>query len=127
MIDIDGLDYCRRCRKPLLLVEAARDTGRDKPTIVLETLARCADVQLICILWTPAVAWQENPPHCPCQAEQRITRGCSHGVASMRARRVYPNPTDFKVFQPAELAQWIDQIHLDHEQASCPLHRSETA
>jgi hypothetical protein len=36
----------------------------------------------------------------------------------MRARRIYPGPTEFKVFEPAELAKWIDGIHSNHERAA---------
>ena len=119
MIDVDGLDYCRRCRMPLLLVEAARDTGHPKATIVLETLACKANVPLICILWTPSETWREDPPHCPCQANKRVNRECEHGIGAIRVRHVYPDPTEFEVIQPAELAELIDRIHLKHER-SCP-------
>ncbi len=39
-IDLDGIEVCRKCRRILLLAETAYDTGRVKPTTILERLAR---------------------------------------------------------------------------------------
>lgn len=119
MIDVDGLDYCQRCRMPLLLVEAARDCGQEKPTIVLEKLAASANVMAICVLWTPSQNWRPEPPHCECQQQRRRIPGCDHGVASFRIRRVYPDPTGWKQSTPDDLATWIDSIHASHELAVC--------
>lgn len=119
MIDVDGLDYCQRCRMPLLLVEAARDCGQQKPTIVLEKLAAAANVTAWCVLWTPSSAWTPEPPHCDCQRSRRKAADCDHGVAAMRIRRVYPNPSGYIQVKPAEVAAWIDRIHDSHERDQC--------
>ena len=119
MIDVDGLDYCQRCRMPLLLVEAARDCGQQKPTIVLEKLAAAANVMAVCVLWTPSAAWSALPPHCDCQRLRHSRTDCDHGIASFRARRVYPNPSGWMPWTPAECAAWIDRIHQNHERDQC--------
>lgn len=119
MIDVDGLDYCRRCRMPLLLVEAARDCGQEKPTFVLEKLAASANVPAICVLWTPTATWSAEPPHCACQRNRHTMPGCDHGIASFRVRRVYPEPTGWREWKPEGLATWIDRIHANHEDLVC--------
>jgi len=119
MIDVDGLDYCQRCRMPLLLVEAARDCGQDKPTIVLEKLAASANVTAWCVLWTPAADWNPEPPHCECQRQRRVVPGCGHGIESMRIRRVYPNKGSYQKVMPLDVARWIDRVHENHERDQC--------
>lgn len=117
MVDIDGLESCseRQCRLPLLLVEAARDIGQDiKPTTALVGLARKADVPAVILLWTPSETWQEQPPHCTCQAERRKVPDCDHGISVFRARHIYPTSSGWKQVQPAAIAAWIDQLHAAH-------------
>src|SRR5262249_27104624 len=53
MIDVDGLEYCRRCRSPLALIETALDVGQAvKPTTALEQLSLAANVPAFCVLYT---------------------------------------------------------------------------
>lgn len=115
MIDVDGLDYCRRCRMPLLLVEAARDVGQVKATTVLRELAQVANVPAVCVLWTPSHLWAEDPPHCRCQMDAAKVEDCDHGILRMRVKRIYPDPTDYKPIHPDAFAQWVDGVHADHE------------
>lgn len=119
MIDVDGLDYCQRCRMPLLLVEAARDCGQEKPTIVLEKLAAAANVTAWCVLWSPSAEWNPVPPHCECQRTRRKVPGCGHGIKSMRIRRVYPNASGYVQVTPQDVGGWIDRIHESHERDQC--------
>jgi hypothetical protein len=114
MIDVDGLDYCLQCYTPVLLVEAARDVGQTKPTVVLKSLAVAANVQAICVMWTPTVDGPLLPPHCRCQRERRRYPDCDHGMASARVQRIWPEPSDFVVMSPAQLAAYIDNQHHLH-------------
>lgn len=51
-IDVDGCEYCSKCREPLLLIEVAKDVGQaHKPTTVLQRLAKRADLDAICALY----------------------------------------------------------------------------
>jgi len=51
-IDIDGCEYCRRCREPLALIETARDVGQDyKATTVLRRLAVRAGLPAYLVLY----------------------------------------------------------------------------
>jgi hypothetical protein len=121
MIDVDGLDYCRRCRMPLLLIEAARDVGQAKPTLVLQQLAQAANVPALCVLWTPSVRWSADPPHCLCQLDKTVTADCDHGVLAVRVRRVWPeptSPTDYTPMTPEALARYIDEVHAAHERTA---------
>lgn len=44
-IDIDAVEYCHNCKKPLALIELAQDIGqKNKPTTVTRILARRADI-----------------------------------------------------------------------------------
>lgn len=117
MIDIDGLESCSksRCRKPLLLVEAARDVGQDiKPATALVGLAAKADVPAVILLWTPSETWRPEPPHCECQERRRKVPGCDHGVAGFRARHIYPKSTPWQRCTPEQIAAWIDSLHRAH-------------
>jgi hypothetical protein len=120
MIDVDGLDYCPRCYAPVLLVEAARDVGQAKATYALEGLARALSniVPAICVMWTPTTDCSPDPPHCNCQRDRRRYPDCDHGMASARVRRIHPDPTEFVVMSPAELAAYIDGQHRFHEMAA---------
>jgi hypothetical protein len=44
MIDIDDCEFCRRCYRPLALIEATRDKGRSKPSVVTRKLAELAGI-----------------------------------------------------------------------------------
>lgn len=113
MIDLDAIEYCRRCRMPLALVEAARDVGQaGKPTIVLERLAQAANVLAVCVLWTP------SEQACVCRDSRRVI-GCQHGIEAFRIRQVYPQPERFSPWTPAEFAAWLCVLHQSHERAVC--------
>lgn len=117
MVDIDGLESCSRprCRTPLLLVETARDVGQDiKPSTALVGLAAKADVPAVILLWKPSETWRPEPPHCECQALRRKIPGCDHGIASFRARHIYPRSTRWKVCTAEQIAAWIDRLHAAH-------------
>lgn len=127
MIDVDGLDYCQRCRMPLLLVEAARDCKQEKQTIVLEKLAAAANVPAVCVLWTPSGTWNPEPPHCECQDKRRRIAGCDHGIESFRWRRIYPMATTWETWTADAMASWVDRIHADHERNICRFAPSKAA
>ena len=107
MIDLDGLEYCQRCRMPLLLVEVARDVGQPaKHTIVMERLAQAANVQAIVVLYTQS--------ECRC-TRSHIDQGCSHGIGSIRARRIYPEKDEHWCAMTSQaLSGWIQWVHSSH-------------
>ena len=47
-IDIDWIEYCRYCRRPLALVETAHDVGQDKSADVLRRIGEMASIPV----WT---------------------------------------------------------------------------
>lgn len=52
-IDVDACEYCAVCRRPLLLIEVARDVGqRNKPASVLQALANLAGLPAIVALYS---------------------------------------------------------------------------
>lgn len=113
MIDLDAIEYCRRCRMPLALIETARDVGQDiKPVTVLKKLAMTGNVEAICLLYTPSDV--------PCECDERGRRpGCEHGILSMRVRRVAPNEArKWTVITPAEYAGWLCSLHDGHERSA---------
>jgi len=116
-IDLDLIEYCQRCRMPLCLIESARDIGQDsKPTIVLQELAKIANVVAICVLYTP------DGTRCLCR-HGRIADGCTHGISSFRVRQVHPADEPFETWQPWELAVWLTTQHDNHEGAVCQYKR----
>jgi hypothetical protein len=122
-IDIDMLEYCERCRTPLLLVEAARDVPREIPkaTIVVQVAAEAMKVRAVLALWTPSPTWQEEPPHCPCQKAKELIPGCDHGIERVRWRMiaadVNPRTAVYEECTGVEFAARIDRIHRRH---ACP-------
>ncbi len=50
-IDLDDVEFCAVCKKPLALIEVARDSGQWKPASVTWTLAKLAGLPAWCILY----------------------------------------------------------------------------
>lgn len=118
-IDIDLLEYCQRCRAPLLIIESARDAlSEPKSTIVIQRVAEIMGIPAILVLWTPSAAWREEYPHCSCQQEKRVIPGCDHGIGLIRWRFIradlHPRTAAFKKCSPAEFADRIDRLHQRH-------------
>lgn len=102
MIDVDGLEYCRRCRAPLAVVETARDVGQAvKPAIVLRSLAKAAGIPAYVFLYTvdEAAELREDWPA---------------AITSFRVKRVHPNETDYQRFDPDEVAKRLAALHEQH-------------
>ena len=123
MIDVDGLEYCRRCRMPLALIETALDFGQAvKPTTALEQLSLAANVPAYCVLYT------KSGEECDFDRRRRCRRiGCSHGISSFRVRRIRPNPTGFRLWTPEEFANHLIQLHDMHESIVCQAVIGDTA
>jgi hypothetical protein len=116
-IDLDMIEYCRRCRMPLCLIETARDVGQEaKPTLVMERLATVANVVAVCILYTPS-------GECCCRSGSRDA-DCHHGIEKVRFRRVHPIDEPFDTWQSWELAAWLTSLHDNHEAIACRLRRA---
>ena len=93
-IDLDLLEYCRRCRQPLAMLELARDVGQAfKPTTVLEQLAKKAMVPAFLIIY-------------------KLEAG---SIGQCRMRRIYPEPTPLKMVNIDAVGRWIESLH-----AKCP-------
>jgi len=115
MIDVDGLEYCRRCRMPLALIETALDYGQSiKPTTALEQLAVAANVPAFCVLYA------KNGEDCDVDRRKRCVRpGCSHGIGSFRVRRIRPNPTPFNPWTVEAFGNFLINMHDGHEATVC--------
>lgn len=108
MQDIDWLEYCRTCRAPLVLIEAAQDVGQwYKPTAVLDSLGRAAGVLSLCVLYT------RTPAACLGETGRACARdGCTHGVGMFRVRQANG---PFSVVSPAYFRDWLVKVHAVHE------------
>lgn len=107
--DIDGLEYCKGCGAPLLLVETAIDNGRDrlKGHRPMLALAKLADVPAVLVFYELGLGkW------CEYDGESFIT------IAKVTVRYVHPERTAEHVMTPEEWAREIDQLHEDHQCAS---------
>lgn len=115
MIDVDGLEYCRRCRTPLALIETALDFGQSvKPTTALEALSRAANVPAYCVLYA------KSDQVCDFDRRNRCRRlGCEHGIAAFRVRRIRPTPTGFAPWTPEGFADFLIRMHDAHEATVC--------
>ena len=103
MIDIDGLEYCRRCRAPLAFLETAQDIGQEvKPVTVLRTLAGQTDIPAYVILFTVDEA---------ARAEENWAASCP----GFRVRRLHPPPeTGWLVMDPDHMATFLTDLHEAH-------------
>lgn len=65
-IDLDGIEVCRKCHRILSLAETAYDTGRVKPTTILERLARrhADQPEAYLIHWTAKDVGVKDCPQC---------------------------------------------------------------
>lgn len=115
MIDVDGLEYCRRCRMPLALIETALDYGQSfKATTALEGLAGAANIPAFCVLYT------KSAEECDFDRRKRCQRSeCTHGITSFRVRRIKPNPTEFKAWTPEAFRDFLVNMHDGHEITVC--------
>jgi hypothetical protein len=115
MIDVDGLEYCRRCRMPLALIETALDRGQSiKPTTALEQLSLAANVPAFCALYT------KGGVECDFDRRNRCCRiGCTHGITGFRVRRIRPNPTGFQDWTPEGFRDFLTTMHDGHEATVC--------
>lgn len=95
MIDIDGLEYCRRCRAPLALIETARDVGQSfKSTIVLRELACRAFIPAFLVLYHIGEE--------------------SGGIDQFRWCQIWPQRTDLATATVAEWSHHLVALHDSH-------------
>lgn len=103
-IDIDGVEYCGRCRQPLLLVETAQDVGQTyKSAKVTAALGEMANVPVVCVLYTIAGPGLIGP--------------------TVRVREVAPYAGEFQTITREAWAAELVAVHDRHEQ-KCRLRRS---
>jgi hypothetical protein len=116
-IDLDMIEYCRRCRMPLALIETARDIGQPrKPAPVMREVARLLNVVAWTVLYTPTA----EP--CRCNGRFRID-GCVHGIEAMRIQQVHPTDVPFEDWQPGEFGARLTLLHDNHEEIICRYRR----
>lgn len=104
VIDIDFCEYCRECRQPIALIEAARDiSGRGyfKQSYVTKSLAEQAGVSAYIVLWKPA--------------EGHVTPEYGLGfIESAWVRRIEPEPQTQRHYDERGLVnfyRWLRAIH----------------
>ena len=94
-IDVDGLEYCRRCRAPLALIELARDVGQGfKATPVIRQLATRSGVPAYLVFYKP-------------NGEQDIER--------FRVAQLWPIYTDTIIMSPDKYASFLRSLRSRHE------------
>lgn len=104
MIDIDGLEYCRRCRWPLAFIESAHDIGQSvKPVTVLRTLAKVTGIDTYVILFSVDEAARDR-------------EDWANACTSFRVRRVYPPPeTEWLTMNPARMDAFLMGLRRKHQ------------
>lgn len=101
MIDIDDVEYCRWCYRPLALIETAQDVGQhQKGVAVTQTLAEMACIPAYLVFYT--VTETEDV------SQFRVTSLTDH-------EPYYQDAT----LEPAEYAQLLKSFH-DQHAAQCP-------
>lgn len=94
-IDIDSVEYCHRCKQPLVLIELAKDIGqRNKATTVLQRLAAMANLPAYLVFYLAA----ED----------------GSGVVRLRVRQVWPAYGEEVMMTPEEYERWLWGFRLAH-------------
>jgi hypothetical protein len=59
MVDIDAVEFCARCLRPLAFVETSRDVGQTfKPTTITQAVAAAHRAPALCVLYHLTAAGQ---------------------------------------------------------------------
>jgi hypothetical protein len=59
MVDLDAVEYCARCLRPLAFIETARDVGQTfKPTTITQAVAAAHRAPALCVLYRLDAAGQ---------------------------------------------------------------------
>lgn len=92
MIDLDAIEYCKRCAEPLVLIETAQDRGQvAKATRVTTTLAKRAALPAALVYWLPNGA----------------------DMVAFRVRSIWPQGSE-QAMTPAEYAIYLWSFHERH-------------
>jgi hypothetical protein len=93
MIDLDAIEYCRRCGEPLLLIELAKDVGQSfKSTTVMRKLARMANLRAVLVFW---------------MADEGE-------VVGFRVRSIHPYQPEEQSFTPSQYAVFLWSFRVTH-------------
>lgn len=99
-IDVDSIEVCQACSRPLMLLEVARDVGQTfKPTTILVELARRSDVPAALVFYLA---------------------GPDGDIARFRVRQLAPNRTRELVLYPREYAAWLQSLRERHTCTPAP-------
>lgn len=99
-IDLDGIEYCDKCKEPLLLVELAQDIGQNlKPTTVMRKLAEKALLPAVLVFYKKNEGAVE-PESC---------------IYSFRVQKIFPIHEVGQVeMQPSEFSAYLRKVHDEH-------------
>ena len=97
-IDLDFLEYCRKCRAPLALIEiASGHHGQIKPTTVLRALATQANIRAYLVLYD-------------------LDESAPHGInPNVRVQRIMPNKSELRTMLLGTFGEHIAAIHCAHQ------------
>jgi ribosomal protein L34E len=92
MVDLDAVEYCARCGRPLAFVETARDVGQTfKPAAVTQAVASAHRAPALCVLYR-------------LDATGRITR--------FRVRELPSGP--WRILSPHQYAAYLRRLRERH-------------
>jgi hypothetical protein len=97
LIDIDGCEYCRHCREPLVLIETQVSARAPKPAPVTAVLAKRAGIPA----YSVSIELVGGEP------------------VMFRFRRLEPPLDTIKEMEPREFAWWLLSLRTEHECTPC--------
>lgn len=103
MTDLDCVEYCQRCNKPLALIELAYDVGQDKKwTRPIQELAKMAELPAYLVFYKGnSTAIRAAMCFCTTGVLKRALLKLAH-VHSLRIRRVSPTKSKEVVLTPGQ-------------------------
>ena len=94
MIDIDWVDYCRRCNRPIALTESVMDVGQSfKSTVVLGELGRMCGLPVFLVMYD--------------RLEGR-------GIRGFRVARICPDRTSLRECSTEAWGHYLDRLQDEH-------------
>ena len=97
MVDIDQVEICKKCKKPLAVIETAYDTGQNfKSFIVTQLIAERLKVPGLVTLY---------------QVDKT-----SNEIVNFRVKKIYPKESPgFYSVPPYLYVTWLKRLHTNHK------------
>ena len=94
-MDIDSVEYCKKCYSPLAIMEVAADVDqKSKPFMLTLRIAKACNVPGYVVLYAAN--------------EEKEEKDC---IVGLRVMKIYPEISGFNHVSPNDYADWLRFLH----------------